>query len=97
MSKHQSYTPVGQPPDWSLVPEHTAESLRLFIEEGAHPGGFLEAVLSNDLAKSVRLAVDENRPKLADIVTFLLRHVPSEAWGSPDKFQAWIDRDGLGR
>ena len=90
-----SYTPGGKAPDWSKLPPDTAQSLRQYIEGGYHPGGFLQAVLSNNLAESIKRADKENLASLADIVAFLSTYAPGDCWGSADRFEAWTEKGGL--
>src|SRR5699024_8873505 len=42
--------------DWSLIPQHMRASVRRWIEHGVLPGGFLSAVIRNDLVGAVRCA-----------------------------------------
>ena len=89
-----SYT-VGREADWSLIPEHMIGGLRRYIEFGIEPGGFLEAVLCNDLKNAVGRADNTNKHRLNDYIMFLYNFAPSDWRGSPEKYQAWIDRRGL--
>ena len=73
------------------VPEHTAGALKRYVEDRIPTGGFLYAVLTNNLAEAVLRADLENRRALADIVTFVWHYLPSEAWGSPEKVEAWLE------
>ncbi len=93
--RRRSYVPGGKPPDWNLLPDHTAQSLRLYIEKGARPSSFLEAVLQNDLQRSIATADRVNAEKLVEIVGFLQEYAPQGCWGSAENFKAWIDRCGL--
>jgi hypothetical protein len=90
----RSYVP-GTRPDWTLMPDHTAQSLRLYIEKGARPSSFLEAVLNNDLLRSIATADQLNAEKLVEIVRFLHEYAPAECWGSAAKVKAWMYRGGL--
>ena len=95
MSDLPTYT-HGRKADWSLIPEHMIGGLRRYIENGIPPGHFLTAVLCNDLRGAVDRADDTNRRRLADYVIFLYNYVPSQCWGSPEKFEVWIAQHGLG-
>lgn len=53
-------------------------------------GGFLTAVLENKLKESVQLADDDNLRDLQEIVSYVYQHVPSQAWGSPTRVEAWL-------
>lgn len=84
-----------QDADWSLIPEHLRDGLRRYIEQGVMPGGFLTAVLSNDLVESVGRADAESLPRLRDIIQFIYWHAPSRCWGSPEVIDEWSGQGGL--
>jgi hypothetical protein len=94
MSDLPSYT-AGRPADWSLIPYHMIGGLRLFIEDGIPPGSFLTALLSNDLRETFARADEENSRSIKNWLIFLYNYAPSDCWGSPAKFNAWIERGGL--
>ena len=54
------------------------------------PGGFLLAVLQNDLIAAVGKADSENRGRLAEIVAWVYNNVPSCCYGSKAKVEAWL-------
>lgn len=66
-----------------------AESLRMYIEEGYSSGGFLEAVLSNDLFDVVAHADAVRSLEIPDIVRWIFNEAPQECWGSRDKVRDW--------
>lgn len=78
------------------VPEHLIDGLALYIARGIRPGGFLEAVISNDSGAFSRVDVN-SRHGLFALVSFLYNSAPSTCWGSPLKFQQWIDTGGMAR
>jgi hypothetical protein len=71
------------------VPEHIRGGLIRFVDHGILPGGFLQAVLSNDLPEACARADDENRPRLFAIVRWLWNEAPATCWGSPEAMRAW--------
>lgn len=71
------------------VPEHTQGALRRYVEQGMYPGGFLEAVLTNNLMAAVARADSENQAALIGICMFVYNEVPSAAWGNVDKMHEW--------
>jgi hypothetical protein len=75
-------------PDWELLPEHLRESVRMYIDEKLHPGAFLAAVGANNLFQAVRYADEENRARLADIVSFFWRYAPGFSVGSQENVDA---------
>ena len=60
-----------------------------FGELGYLPGGFLVAVLSNDLADACARADDENAVTLAAIASYCRDSLPYGSWGSLEKVKAW--------
>lgn len=53
-------------------------------------GGFLRAVLENDLGQAAIRGDEINRWHVADIALFLYNYCPAPAWGSPAKVDAWL-------
>lgn len=81
--------------DWSLVPEHMRDGLKMYFDLGVMPGSFMTAVLSNDLRESFGRADEINRHRLFDIVSFLWMYAPASCWGSPEKVRDWVNNNGL--
>lgn len=75
---------------WDMVPERMRESIRAYVEERRPIGGFLTALLSNNLMNATLRADDENRAALADWVGFLYEYAPANCWGSPEIVAAWL-------
>lgn len=71
------------------VPSHIRGGLIRFVDHGILPGGFLQAVLSNDLREACARADDENRPRLFEIVRWLHWEAPATSWGSREAMHAW--------
>ncbi len=74
-----------------MIPAHTKAALDRYVEHRLQPGGFLTAVLSNDLFGAVAKADSENRAALADIVVYIYNNIPSDAWGSRDTVWKWCE------
>jgi hypothetical protein len=66
------------------------ESLRRYADHHVPTGGFLRAVLSNDLLEAVIKADDDNRTALVDIVGYCYEEIPHDCWGSPERVRAWL-------
>ena len=82
---------------WELIPDYMQGGLSRYLSRGIIPGGFLTAVLCNDLTEACAKADDRNRHRLYDYIYFLYNYAPHGSWGSPDNFAAWIERGGLHR
>tara|TARA_R110002020_G_scaffold73444_3_gene188130 strand:- start:1524 stop:1862 length:339 start_codon:yes stop_codon:yes gene_type:complete len=84
--------------DYSLIPnQNMVEGIKRYVEHGVSPGGFLTALLSNDLTEAMSAADSTNRKFLVwttdengdDLppawVKWLIWDVPGELCGSPSK------------
>ena len=81
---------IPQEPIEGLVPPNTAESLRAYIETGRPTGGFLKAVLSNDLFGAYARADVENVAALPALVRWVYNNAPRLCWGSEDRVEDWM-------
>lgn len=95
----QDYDDEGwQLPDdegWQLLPEHMRGAVERYLSDGIPPGGFLEAVICNDLAGAVGRADPTNRRRLTDIVCFFMWHTPLRCWGSVPQYADWCLNGGI--
>lgn len=82
---------------YEKLPAGVRMPLKLYIEDGIHPGGFLEAVLCNNLINAVHHGSRENLEKLPDIVKWLYLCAPSICWRDEKKFSEWIRKLALKR
>lgn len=73
-----------------LTQENIA-SIRMYIDQKIRPGGFLEAVLRNDLKEALGRADCKNRRKIFEWVEYLYNYAPAICWGSNDKVDAWLN------
>ena len=74
---------------YSNVPPNTLETLDNWAKHGLPPGGFVAAVLENDLADAVRRADSGNSAALVDIVRYMINELPRGCWGTYDHVAAW--------
>lgn len=61
---------------YEIIPEHTRSGIMQYVEHGIQPGGFLTAVLSNDLYNATGRADRENLAALPAIVMWFANHCP---------------------
>lgn len=73
-----------------MIPERTKDAINRYVADHCHTGGFLEAVLSNNLRQSFARSDKENRLALFEIVTYCWNEIPFICWGTPEKVQAWL-------
>lgn len=71
------------------VPVHIRDSIVHYILSGRYVGGFLSAVISNDLKGAVMLADDKNIEALPEIVGYFYEWAPGTCWGSPEALKKW--------
>ncbi len=76
--------------NYELLPEHIRGAMQRYIENRIEPGGFLTAVLSNDLMGAMARADNINRIELYSICNFIYNEAPSTCHGSPEKVRAWL-------
>lgn len=77
----------------TIVVGHLLSTLRLYIDAGVPTGGFLRAVLANDLNEAVGRADSENIHRLPAIVAWIYNEAPSPCHGSYAAVDSWLDRD----
>lgn len=73
----------------SHVPLHLRAGLMRYFVDRILPGGFLQAVLCNDLEQTVSRAAPGAVATLPALVAFLMATAPADAWGSRDAVLAW--------
>lgn len=71
--------------------ERIKETLKRYVEDRCPTGGFLHAVLSNDLTEACARADMYNQVRLVEIVTYIYNDLPGNCWGSPEKVDKWLD------
>lgn len=73
------------------VPARVIESLDAYVGERRPTGGFLQAVLENDLISAAAYADAENFRALGDIALYVFHNVPSVCRGSRERVRAWLN------
>ena len=76
--------------DYTMVRSDILDSIDRYVEEHLQPGGFLTAVLENNLKEAFDRADNDNLTKLFNIVRYCYNEIPSPAWGSPERVKAWL-------
>ena len=75
--------------DYSMIPQHTRDALRRWVFTACPPGGFLTAMLSNDLMGAVGKADGENIKCIPQIAMFIYNRVPANCQGSVERMGKW--------
>ena len=77
------------------IPSHMHAGVQRYMEHGLPPGGFLSAVLSNNLTGAAVRADAENARCLCEWGRFTTHALPALAHGSPDVVDRWLAFGGL--
>jgi len=77
------------------IPDYMHDGLVEFILHGRPVGNFLTAVLSNNLKEACGRADDTNLQLLPNYVRFLYNHAPVGCWGTEERMESWMEREGL--
>jgi hypothetical protein len=73
----------------------TADAIDLYVAKGVDPGGFLTAVLENNLVESFSRADSYNTDSMPNIVRYIYNHIPNTCWGSKEIVETWMGHKGL--
>ena len=72
------------------IPNYMRESIRLYIEDGIHPGSFLKGIITNDLFGAVGQADKDNIREIPAFVNYFYNYAPLSCWGSIKAMNNWI-------
>jgi len=73
------------------LPDYMVPAVYNYLENRKMPGGFLSAVIQNDLHGAISQADDQNRMAIRAWVKLLYNEFPGNAWGSTAKFNQWLE------
>lgn len=73
-----------------MFPERTKQTIDDYVERGYQPGGFVTAVLENNLVDAVSRADRENLEHLKEICQYVYWNIPADCWGSKAKVKDWL-------
>ena len=76
---------------YDRLPEVMQPHARAYVENHESVGGFLTAVLSNNLVDAFGYADPDNRAAMHDWCMWLFNDIPSACWGSPLKVARWLE------
>ena len=79
------------------IPSRILSALERYVREGIKPGGFLTAIIDNDLRMAITMADPEAERAIPAIVRVMAEYVPALAWGSPTIRELWSVRGGITR
>ena len=73
------------------IPELTVSALERYINDRIPTGGFLDAVLRNDLFGAISRADEFNSRSLPEIVKFIYNNLPGNSWGDSERIKSWLN------
>ncbi len=90
---------MNKPPDWdenalALLPPLMQEGITAYVMKGRPAGGFLTAIICNNLALACMKADNVNKAIIPDYVKFFHNSAPSRCWGSVESMNEWIADGG---
>lgn len=65
-------------------------AVQRYVENRLEPGGFMRALLCNDLRGAVSRADGTNVARIPHWVVWLEENMPRGSWGSPEAYESWI-------
>lgn len=79
-----------QKSDYPGVRSDVIQSLDDYVNRGWQPGGFITAVLENNLMEALGRADFYNRESIFEICSYVYNELPLNSWGSREKVSAWL-------
>ena len=89
MNNHSKLLNFGQ----ARLTEQSKESLYNYFVHGFDPGGFMIAVLANDLYSAAARADSANIKLLGEYAKWLINHAPYQSYGSPEEVRGWLNKN----
>lgn len=74
---------------YDLLPEYLRSGIYSYIEKKVKPGGFLCALIENNLSEAI-LRFSGTLEELKFLIKWFRWEVPSKCWGSNDKMILWL-------
>lgn len=78
--------------DSYAIPPYMRQGLKDYLQLHKPPGGFLQAVIMNDLREAIFRADETNIKLLPNYVRFFYNEAPKNCWGSEEKYVKWIEQ-----
>ncbi len=82
---------MSNPGAYHFIGRAILEGINRFVLRHQPVGGFLTAVLSNNLREALAQADPNNATIMLQIVSYCHNEIPGSCWGSPEKVKAWLD------
>ena len=76
--------------NYENIPPLVMAAMKRYVDRHTKSGGFLTAVICNNLTDAVFRADKETYRALRDIVGWFWNVAPSDCWGSKEKMETWL-------
>ena len=86
----KTYEECQADPVYCVIKQSTIESINNYVLYGYEPGGFVNAVLANDLMQAMGGADRENRLTLHAICSYIYNEISMSCHGSYEKVEAHL-------
>ena len=80
-----------------MMDQRFKSSIDRYVNDRIPTGGFLRAVLENNLKEAFGRADEEAVVQMKEIVAYCYNQIPCNCWGSPEKVSAWLNRKDMCR
>lgn len=77
--------------NYCKVPQHLREAIYHYITEGRPVGGFLQAVISNNLIGATTRSHPDVKEHIGGIVLWFLSYAPTDSYGSQCAYDYWTN------
>jgi hypothetical protein len=78
-------------PDSSKIEPRFKDSIDRYVKDKIPIGGFLRAVLENDLKGAIGSADLDAMDNIRHILCYCWNEIPSNCWGNKDKVKSWLE------
>jgi hypothetical protein len=78
--------------EYFFVGMANVEALTAYGATGRRTGGFLQGMLEGDLYRASACADIENQQRMYHIAKYIVNHLPSESYGTPEKVKQWLTK-----
>lgn len=75
---------------WGNVHEDCRDAIFNYLVHGYEPGGFLTAVLCNDLYRAATVCDFENAKRLTEVARFIIHALPLACYGNRERMAEWM-------
>ncbi len=87
--------PTKEDINYSILPLHMQEGMRLYLERGIPTGDFLHHILSNNFVAAGYQADDINQKCLWNYCRFLYNECHPLSWGKEETVWTWLKHQGF--